>query len=485
MKLYDKDRLKNSRIFFDKRPPKYMTFLVYFTLLILVLLIFTSSKIKKNYIVKANGQISDKNIEYVSSNVNGTIKEIKVEEGSFVKKGDLILVISNGEENIQRTEYKKILDNNKLKKELLEKYRKSLDEKTNHMMDSGIEQEYYGKVEYYLDALKSENQNKEFTNEDIVKKQNKLTEKINEKDSLRSSLNKLEENKNYYKELVKYYERINFLISDIQEEITKLRASEEVNQELINQKEVKLRELQLEYREMSGAQEDASKAVSEYESAKSKMESLGVDIEGLRDEIAQLNRQNSISTSQANQIYFQFINEIGQQLKDIEKSNSEINMNMSVYGKRDQNFEIIAPKSGHIHYINTLKEGVNVQVNQTLADISELKEDFYFVEAYINISDISRVKVGQEVDVALIGVNSYKYGTLKGNILSIENGLITTQTENGNNSFYKAFIEIKDKKLRKNNEEIPLLLSMPVEARIIYDKETYLDYLLEKLSFKE
>lgn len=126
-----------------------------------------------------------------------------------------------------------------------------------------------------------------------------------------------------------------------------------------------------------------------------------------------------------------------------------------------------------------------MQVNQVLAEISELKEDNYFVDAYINVSDISKLKEGQEVDVALIGVNTYKYGTLKGKVFSIENGLFTIQTEKGNNNFYKAIIEIDDKKLVKGDEEIPVLLSMPVEARIIYDKETYLDYLLEKLSFKE
>ena len=144
MKLYNKENLKNSRIFFDKRPPKFMIFLVYFTLIILILLLFAASRINKNYIVKANGQISDKNIKYVSSNINGTIKEVKAKEGTFVKRGDIILVVSNGEENIQRKEYEKILENNRLKKELLVKYRKSLDEKTNYLSDSGVEQEYYG-----------------------------------------------------------------------------------------------------------------------------------------------------------------------------------------------------------------------------------------------------------------------------------------------------------------------------------------------------
>lgn len=62
--------------------------------------------------------------------------------------------------------------------------------------------------------------------------------------------------------------------------------------------------------------------------------------------------------------------------------------------------------------------------------------------------------------------------------------MFTVQTQEGNNSFYKAKIEIEDKKLIKDYEEIPIIFSMPVEARIIYDKETYLDYFLEKLNFK-
>ncbi|MFM1536327.1 efflux RND transporter periplasmic adaptor subunit [Helcococcus ovis] len=96
-----------------------------------ILSVFASSKIKKNYIVKANGQIADKKISYISLNVNGTIKEIMVNEGTHVKKGDVIFLVSNGEENIQRKEFGKILQDNKPKKELLEKFRLSLDKKHN------------------------------------------------------------------------------------------------------------------------------------------------------------------------------------------------------------------------------------------------------------------------------------------------------------------------------------------------------------------
>lgn len=485
MKLYDIENLQNSRIFFDKKPPKFMAFIIYFTLLMLLFLILASSKVKKNYIVKANGQISDKEIAYVSSNVNGTIEEVNIKEGSFVRKGQVILTLTNGEENIQRKEYEKLLQDNKDKNNLLDKYRKSLDEKTNHLEDSGVEQEYYGKVEYYLQSLEAENKNLTFANQDIEKKQSKLNEKSSEKDELSYGLTKLEKNKNYYKDLVKYYENLSYDISDLENELSELKLSETPNDELIGSYEKKLKKMRAEQRESSTAQEKSSKAELEYEESKTKVEALEGELEGLEDELFQLKRQTEQSMNQSEQIYFQFINEIGSEIKNIEKSNAEIKMNISLLSKRDQNFEITSMKSGNLHYVKSIKEGVNVQVNQTLAEISPLNKDNYYVDAYINIADISKVKENQDVDVAIVGVNTYKHGTLKGKVSAIENGVITIQGQESNNSFYKADIEIENKILKKAGEEIEVLLSMPVEVRIVYNKETYLDYLLEKLSFKE
>ena len=484
MKLYNKENLKNSRIFFDKNTPRFMTFLIYFIVFILIIGIYASSKINKNYIVKAQGQISDKNVAYISSNVNGSIKEIVKKEGDFVKAGDTILIISNGEENTQRLEYKNILKENEEKIKLLEKYRKSLDEKKNLLKDEGAEQEYYGKVEYYLNSLKNENQSSGFTKEDILKKENKINEKISEREKLNAKISKLEKDKKYYENLVKYYEELNYKIVDLEEEIVNYQNSSNIDEKILKEKQNKLKDLKIEYRKSTKAQEEKSKIDSEYENTKSKYEGLKTEIDSLREEISQLNRQN-LSGKQSEQIYLQFVNEIGSEIKNIEKTNLDIKMNISVLKNRDTNYEIKASKDGQIHYVNPLKEGVNVQVNQTLIELSTLDKNNFYVDTYINIYDISKVKVNQEVDIAILGVNTYKYGTLKGKLVAIEDGVVNIQGQEGSNSFYKAKVEIENKYLEKNNEKIDLLLSMPVEARIIYDKETYLEYVLEKLNFKE
>lgn len=484
MKLYNKENLKNSRIFFDKNPPKFMIFLIYFIVFILIIGIYASSKINKNYIVKAQGQILDKNVAYISSNVNGSIKEIVKKEGDFVKSGDTILIISNGEENTQRLEYKNILKENEEKIKLLKKYRKSLDEKKNLLKDEGSEQEYYGKVEYYLNSLKNESQSSGFTNEDISKKENKINEKISEKEKLNSKISKLEEDKKYYADLVKYYEELNYKIMDLEEEILNYQNSSNIDEKILKEKQNKLKDLKVEYRKFTKVQEEKLKIDSEYENIKSKYEGLKTEIESLKDEISQLTRQK-LAGKQSEQIYLQFVNEIGSEIKNIEKTNLDIKMNISVLKNRDTNYEIKANKDGQIHYVNPLKEGVNVQVNQTLIELSKLDKNNFYVDTYINIYDISKVKVNQEVDIAILGVNTYKYGTLKGKLVVIEDGVVNIQGQEGNNSFYKAKVEIENKYLEKNNEKIELLLSMPVEARIIYDKETYLEYVLEKLNFRE
>lgn len=375
MKLYNKDNLKNSRIFFDKKPPKFMTFLVYFTLFSLIVLVFASNKIKKNYVVKASGQIADRQMSYVSSNINGTIKEIIADEGDFVKKGEVILNISNGEENTQRKEYEKILEENSNKKKLLEKYRKSLDERKNYLKDLGSEQEYYGKVEYYLQTLNSEQQNKDFTNKDIESKKNKIDEKISEKNELIKSLSNLEDNKNYYSDLVKYYENLGYEISDLENELSELKINEFSKEKEISIKESELKAKKIEYRKNSEVQKKESETESKYQEVKSKIEALYGEIESLKQELEQLERQNSSASTQSKQIYFQFVNEIGNELKNIEKSDTEIKMNISILEKRDRNYRLLAPMSGYIHYINSIKEGFNIQINQTIAEISKLKDD--------------------------------------------------------------------------------------------------------------
>ncbi|WP_300785578.1 hypothetical protein [Streptococcus sp. 19428wC2_LYSM12] len=59
------------------------------------------------------------------------------------------------------------------------------------------------------------------------------------------------------------------------------------------------------------------------------------------------------------------------------------------------------------------------------------------------------------------------------------------ETKEGNRNLYKVIVGLEDLTLKHENETIVLQKDMPVEVRIVYDKETYLDWILELLSFKQ
>ncbi|MBZ4283744.1 HlyD family secretion protein, partial [Streptococcus pneumoniae] len=92
---------------------------------------------------------------------------------------------------------------------------------------------------------------------------------------------------------------------------------------------------------------------------------------------------------------------------------------------------ILASNEGTLHYLVPLKQGMSIQQGQTIAEVSG-KEKGYYVEAFVLASDISRVSKGAKVDVAITGVNSQKYGTLKGQVRQIDSGTISQETKEGN-----------------------------------------------------
>ncbi|MCQ9212675.1 MULTISPECIES: hypothetical protein [unclassified Streptococcus] len=63
------------------------------------------------------------------------------------------------------------------------------------------------------------------------------------------------------------------------------------------------------------------------------------------------------------------------------------------------------------------------------------------------------------------------------------------ETKEGNRNLYKVIVGLEDLTLKYENETIVFQKDMPVEVRIevriVYDKETYLDWILELLSFKQ
>lgn len=107
------------------------------------------------------------------------------------------------------------------------------------------------------------------------------------------------------------------------------------------------------------------------------------------------------------------------------------------------------------------------------------------IEAYVSTADMARMQIGDDVQIEVSGLSQTIYGNIKGAVQQIDSNVTTMEGENGNTQMFKVRILPKvDYLVSKSGEKVNLANGMTVEARIIYDKLTYFDYLLEKLGVK-
>ncbi|HEM5139204.1 HlyD family efflux transporter periplasmic adaptor subunit [Streptococcus suis] len=467
MKLYNKSELRYSRIFFDKRPPAYAFILIFSTLATLIIAFAVSAYLPKNYIVKARGTSVITGTEYVSALSNGKIVTLHKKEGDSVKAGEVILSLSSGQEGLQTESLTKQLDKLKAKESLFQKYEQSLNEKVNYMANSGEEQEYYGKVEYYLSQLSSENYNDGSQYAKLQEEYTKLNKLVAEKSQLETDLS------SYQSQLANLEAELATLSV---KETAETNSDSETNSSSTDSSPNSIQLEQLNTK--------ISEVKTKIETITSSIQGKGTEIESLQSSIREMERSYNDPTSQAYNTYAQLISELGTARAANNKSITELEANLGISTGQDRGLTVSASSDGTLHYVTPLKQGMSVQQNQTVAEIAGSDREAY-IEAFVLATDISRVTVGAEVDIAITGVNSQKFGTLKGAVTQIDSGTITQETQNGNVSLYKVVVALDELTLKKDEEIVVLQKDMPVEARIVYDNETYLDWILELLSFKQ
>ncbi|MCR8850455.1 HlyD family secretion protein [Rossellomorea sp. SC111] len=420
MQLYSKSDLKDSRIFFDKTPPNFLKIFILFTLGVLVFTTYISTVLVKPYFVKAEGTVISKDDQFISTQLNGQIVNINKEEGEAVSKGEVLFTISSGQEGLQQKALQSQLDELNDKKKVLDRFEQSLDEEKNLMKDSGVEQEYYGKIEYFLLQIRTDQFEKSSLNSQIEKKNQKKDELLGELDLLKQDLRKT----------------------------------------------------------------DPESDVFTADELKGKIEAKESEIEGITEEINQFEQQKKNPASQSKQVLSQLKSELGSARASIQSKLVELKAQIALYSGQESALTITSNKNGVVHYLVPMKLGMTIQANQVIAQVSDGTDELQ-VEAFIDSRDISMINVGDTVKLSIQGVNIQKYGTVEGEISSIDTGTLTQETSEGNLVFYKCVISLKKTELEaRDGNEVKIIHSMPVEAKVIYKKETYSDWIFKMLNFK-
>lgn len=416
IEIFDKEKLRNSRFFFEKNPPKVIYWFITFVLLVIIIFLILSMQMKKVYIVKANGSISTEDNSLITSYNNGKIINIVKKEGDWAENDDVLLEISMGIDGKEYSNHNNQRDSVQAQINAINKFINSLEQSKNLMAQSQYEKEYFEKVNYYLTYFNNGNSTNAY-----------------------------------------YQSEVNKLI----------------------QKKKKASEVLTNLKEKYENSENASEL--ELETLKNKIENMESEIDGYNSTIDQM--KNQINNTQSDLLKNQLISEASATRVKLMESLSQINSKLDFYQTKESYLQIKSTNAGYVHYFSLLQNGNFIQEGQSIGEISKNLD--YNVIAYVDSIDINKVEKGDKAKIAINGLNTQKYGTINGIVERIDTGITLVTNNEKQSIFYKCEISIDEKSLSsKSNDIVNIVKSQSVEARIIYDKETYFDWLLEQLNFK-
>ena len=189
------------------------------------------------------------------------------------------------------------------------------------------------------------------------------------------------------------------------------------------------------------------------------------------------------SQNQSDNTKQQLISELGTARTQTAEKISELDSQKKLKQTDTNLFTLIANKDGVVHYLTPVKTGLGLQGFQPIAQMDKGKNSKLVGEVYISAQDRSKIKVGNTTKLSLAGVNQTKYGLLTGKIKSISDGTITQGSGEQTQVLYQVNVALDKMTLTSGGEEILAKASMPTVASIVYEKENYMEWLLEQLNF--
>ncbi|MEG0328519.1 MAG: HlyD family efflux transporter periplasmic adaptor subunit [Erysipelothrix sp.] len=174
-------------------------------------------------------------------------------------------------------------------------------------------------------------------------------------------------------------------------------------------------------------------------------------------------------------IYYQLTSEAGIELNRIQQESLELKKQIDIVTTQNNLYEVRAQESGRIHYLAPVEIGVPLDSNQIFGEIQN--DGDIEIESYIPSHNRHKVSLDDDVRIVVHGSNSVQNGSLEGKIRTIDNGVTTSS--DGKISYYVAKVSPTSNKTKN----IELHHGIPVEVQIVYNKETYLMWLLNLLKF--
>ncbi len=468
---YDFDEIKEYSMIYERNPTVIIPFFIGTILLFIVIFLVMTFSMDKEYVITTQGNVQSEDVINISFPTSGKVSKINYKEGDAIKKDDVLCEIDDSYYKAQIEELKlnNELDNTKEKLLLKQKDCVSL-QKNDFDKNNKDEATFYYKMEVYLQNINNLNNSKSNVNveaQQSVLRNNALSEASSEMDAANSEL------KNIKNEISK----IDRQISETQDASTSAQLNEQ-RQTFITQGSQKERQIELIQMRQKSIEQYKNLFDKNKEDERSnyyKIEAYFNSISDIENRKTGQNSELNIDSQKEN-LKNDMLLEINNQLSDIKDRKEAFNIKLSNLEKEASNLKITAPQNGYIHYLIPVAEGMSVDSSKPYIKLNGLVSQNANMVTMIPASYIKNINVGHNVKVSFDLQSGYSKKYMKGSIISIDSDI--TSDEFGGQGYYKAYIKTDES---INNPRA----NMPAEVKIIYDKQKWIDFILEMLSFKK
>ena len=470
-KIENMSELTDSRQVMESKPNKFIPIFIGLTLTILIISFIWLWFIEKEEIIKVSGIISPiDQIQTISNEVSGTVKNINFKNGDSIKKGDIIYSLDDS--NLIAQKENLIIQKESLvsTNEKFDKFINCINDNVNYFKENE-EKEFYYKYKNYEIA------NKVSSTEQIslINSKNEINNKINEINALKKSI---EENIDYTYEGSIYKEQYNnYQISknDLEDKIKQL------NQDL----------LEAENNDEKNIIEQIKDEIKSNETAIKKLKSditlqintskneFNNEINSINNNIKKIEENNSILKEKNK---YDTLSQIEEQkslnnskINEIDASIKEININIEKCCVRAQ-------INGKINITNELQLGTIVQNGFILGKIIPDSNNLQ-VKLIIPDKDISKLKINKAIKYNITSLPYTEFGFIDGKLksLSVDSNI----DENTGLIYYTGIGTLeKNNVISYTGNKFDIKFGMSCEAQIIIKKKKMLYYLLEKLNIQ-
>lgn len=152
MKVYNLNEITDSKVQYDKKPPALMFYVVLIIIVLIGVALIWANNSVKTYVVKGQGIVVSENTSHIMTKTSGEIREVFVQEGTVVKKGDKLFSTSELETSLQLEQINAQIQTYENRISLLSKAEENATNGTNYFNTyDEAEIEFYNKLsEAYL-----------------------------------------------------------------------------------------------------------------------------------------------------------------------------------------------------------------------------------------------------------------------------------------------------------------------------------------------